>query len=246
MAGGHTLNLKLGPGPRCPRHPGRIRAGQVFFPLAGRARAPLVVKRVEGEWVRAERPDGAERRLALDNLLAVDAEGNGLRYRFQGWKPRRRGYRAEIWVAAVDEEKGRCRLVLPEWDPEAEVEELLSALPPALRRVGASGSCMANLASPSAAGLGIHACRAVKVRGLSRPAAGAHPEEVFAGQRYRRRSDGAAFRILEAVPGSRTVAAWNGRRVVRLVRGALLARGDAGGGRRSLYLGGGLRAARRR
>jgi hypothetical protein len=210
------------------------------------ARRPLVVKSVEGEWVRAERDDGAERRLALDNLLAVDAAGNGVHYRFQGWKPRPRGYRTEIRVVNVDVEAGRGWLSLPEWDAETEVEELLSALPPSLRHAGATGSCMADLASPSAAGLGIHACRAVKVRGLSRAAGGIHPDEVFEGQRYRRRSDGAGFRILEVTPGSRTVPAWNGQRTVRLTRERLLAGDASGGGRHYVYLGGGVRAARRR
>ena len=35
MAGGHTLNIKQGPGPRNRRHPSRIRAGQLFFPRSG-------------------------------------------------------------------------------------------------------------------------------------------------------------------------------------------------------------------
>ncbi|HVX31705.1 MAG TPA: hypothetical protein VHA80_01075 [Solirubrobacterales bacterium] len=146
----------------------------------------------------------------------------------------------------MDPVAARCRLVLPEWDAAAEVEELLSALPGPMRAIGATGSCVANLASPSAAGLGIHSCRATKVRNLSRPPLGIHPEVVAEGQEFRRREDGATFRIVEADPGSPTVVAWSGRRRVRLTRTRLLARRDDGGGRDYRYLGGGVGQARRR
>lgn len=216
----------------------------MFFPRSGRARRLLVVKSVDGEWIRAERDDGARRRLALDNLLAVDEAGNGIHYRFQGWKPRPRGYRTELRVQRVDLGAARCSLVLPEWDPETSVDELLGALPPALRSAGATGSCMANLASPSAAGLAIHSVRPIRARGLSRPARGAHPETLAAGQSFKRRSDGTRFRILEASRDSETVPAWSGQRTVRLTKERLLARTADGEGRYYVYLGGGVRAAR--
>ena len=79
MAGGRSLNLKQGPGPRDPRHPLRIRPGQMFFPRRGRRRMRLTIKRIDGEWVRGIREDGSEVNLALDRLLARDPrEGHPL------------------------------------------------------------------------------------------------------------------------------------------------------------------------
>lgn len=245
MAGGHTLRLKQGPGPRDARHPERIRPGQVFFPRVGRRRRPMTVRSVEGEWVRVTLDDLSERRLALDRLLAVDRAGVGAHYRFQGWKPRARGYRAAISVVAVDAARGRCRLVLPEWDATTEVDDLLSVLPATMREVGATGSCMANLASPSAGGLGIHSCRPTAPRGLSRASLGPHPDDVVEGQEFRRVVDGVRLRVVEVDPSSSGVVAWNGKRRVRLTRARLLVQREDGTGRHYLYLGGGLREARR-
>jgi hypothetical protein len=244
MSGGHTLNLKQGPGARDRRHPVRVRAGQVFFPRRGARRRRMTVRTVEGEWVGVVLDDGSGRRLALDSLLEVDEEGAGVRYRFQGWKPRPRGYRTELRVARVEPDTALCGLLLPEWDGATEIEELLSTLPRAMRVTGAHGSCMADLASPSAAGLGIHLCRPVGVRGLSRPRLAGHPEVLAEGQRFRRLADGAGFRILDADPASEKVVAWSGRRRVRLARSRLLDRGEDGSGRHYLYLGGGVREAR--
>lgn len=245
MAGGHTLNIKQGPGPRSSRHPARIRRGQMFFPRKGRCRQRLTVKRLEGEWVRTLAEDGSERRVALDNLLATDEAGEGLHYCFHGWRPLRRGYRTALRVTAVSADAGRCSLLLPEWDPETEIEEALGALPEQMRSEGATGSCMANLASPSAAGLGIHSCSRAPVRELSREACGPHPELLAEGQRYRRLDDGISLRLLAPDPESPTVAAWNGHRVVRLGRAKLLAVRPDGAGCYYRYLGGGVAVARR-
>lgn len=245
MAGGHTLNIKQGPGPRSPRHPTRIRRGQMFFPRKGRHRQRLTVKRLDGEWVRLIREDGSEARVALDNLLATDGAGEGIHYRFHGWRSLRRGYRTALTVASVSADAGRCVLLLPEWDPDAEIEEALGVLPERMRVSGATGSCMANLASPSAAGLDIHSCRPMGVREQSREAHRPHPEVLIAGQRYRRLGDGASFRLVGVDPGSSTVRAWSGRRVVRLGRERLLAVRPNGQGRDYEYLGGGVAAARR-
>ncbi len=244
MTGGHSLNLKQGPGPRNPRHPARIRPGQMFFPRKGRLRLRLTVKRLDGEWIRVMREDGGEASLALERLLACDEAGNGIHYRFHGWRPRPRGYRTELRVMSVEQGTERCLLTLPEWDPDTEVEEALSALPEELREPGARGSCMADLSSPSAAGLGIHRCRKSKVRDASREAARQHPELLAEGQRYSRRGDGAKFRLLDA-EGS-NVAAWNGERVVRISSRRLLAAGPNGRGRHYEYLGGGVAATRRK
>lgn len=246
MAGGHSLGLKQGPGPRDPRHPERIRAGQIFFPLQGQRRRKLTARRVDGEWVRTDLDDGSSRRISLDRLLAVDVAGNGLYYRFQGWKPRARGYRTEMRVIKIDPGARRCHLLLPEWDRATPVEELLSALPASLQAPGSAGSCMANLASPSAAGLEIHDCRPWGVRGRSRSAATGHPTVLAEGQLYRRVDDGWQFRILEPGSNAVKVRAWNGRRVVRLGTGRLLERTKDGNGRYFIYLGGGAGATRRR
>jgi hypothetical protein len=206
----------------------------------------MTVRSVDGEWVRVTLEDMSERRLALDRLLAVDGDGYGIHYRFQGWKPRTRGYRTAMTVVAVDRDVGRCRLVLPEWDAGTEVEELLSALPSKMRALGACGSCMANLASPSVGGLGIHSCLATKPRGLSRASLDPHPSEVAEGQEFRRLRDGIRFRVLVSNPASPEVVGWNGKRRVRLTKARLLAQRDDGTGLHYVYMGGGVRKARRR
>ena len=250
MAGGHTLNIKQGPGPRNPRHPARIRPGQMFFPREGRQKLRVTVKRLDGEWVRVIREDGTESSLALDRLLACDEEGNGRHYRFHGWRFRPRGYRTELRVIGVLTEPGRCVLRLPEWDPDTEVDEALTVLPEELGVPGAVGSCMANLASSSVAGLGIHSCRKAKIRDVSREASRPHPELLAEGQRFFRRGDGAKLRLLDT-EGPR-VSAWNGRRVVRIAKERLLEVRPDGQGRHYEYLDGGVaatrheRAARRR
>lgn len=246
MAGGHSLNIKQGPGPRTPSHPARIRAGQLFFPRRGAQRLRLAVKRVDGEWVRVIREDGSEGNVALDQLLARDEAGDGINYRFHGWKRLPRGYRTEMIVASVSEVGARCRLVLPEWDPSTEIEELLSVLPAELHRSGATGSCRADLTSQSVAALDIHACSSAKVKGLSRTATGPHPELLAEGQEYRRRSDQKKFRLLDIDPKSPTVPAWNGTRIVRLEAKKLLALRPDGEGLHYLYLSGGVVALRRR
>jgi hypothetical protein len=216
----------------------------MFFPRKGRLRLRLTVKRLDGEWIRVIREDGTEASLALDQLLACDEEGSGRHYRFHGWRFRPRGYRTDLLVVRISPELGRCVLKLPEWDPDTEVEEAAVVLPGELRVAGIAGSCMANLASPSVAGLGIHSCRRSKVRDASRVASGPHPELLAEGQRYRRRSDGAIFRLLGSEGPS--VPAWSGRRVVRLTKSRLLEVRADGHGRQYEYLDGGVAAARRK
>lgn len=245
MAGGHSLNIKQGPGPRNASHPTRIRPGQLFFSRKGK-RLRLTVKRVDGEWVRVSREDGSEGNVALDRLLACDEVGNGIHYRFHGWKRLPRGYRTEMLVVSVSEKAGGCILILPEWDPSVEVEEALSLLRAELRRPGATGSCRADLSSQSAAALEIHGCSTAKVRGLSRAARGPHPDVQAEGQEYRRRSDRRRFRLLEVDPDAKTAPAWNGKRIVRLDVARLLALRPDGHGRHFEYVGGGVSATRRR
>ncbi len=246
MAGGHSLNIKQGPGPRTPSHPARIRAGQLFFPRKGAQRLRLAVKRVDGEWVRVIREDGSEGNVALDQLLARDEAGDGINYRFHGWKRLARGYRTEMIVASVSEVGVRCMLVLPEWDPSTEIEELLSTLPAELRRSGATGSCRADLTSQSVAALDIHSCSTAKVKGLSRTGGGPYPDILAEGQEYRRRSDRKKFRLLDVDPDSPTVPAWSGTRVVRLDISRVLATHSDGMGMHYEYVGGGVTATRRR
>jgi hypothetical protein len=246
VAGGHSLNIKQGPGPRSPSHPARIRAGQLFFPRRGAQRLRLTVKSVDGEWVRVAREDGSEGNVALDQLLARDEGGNGIHYRFHGWKHLPRGYRTEMIVTSIAEDGGKCILALPEWDPGAEIEELLSALPDELRRIGATGSCRADLTSQSVAGLGIHACSTTRVKGLSRAAGGPHPDVLAEGQEYRRRSDRRKFRLLDVDPDSSRVPAWSGARIVRLDASRVLAVRPDGRGKTYEYVGGGVSATRRR
>lgn len=246
MAGGHTLNIKQGPGPRNSRHPSRVRPGQRFFPLVGSRRLRFTVKRVDGEWVRVDREDGSKGRVSLDRLLATDSEGNGANYRFHGWRRLPRGYRTEFEVLRIAEEAARCAIALPEWDLDAEVELSLATLPEELRVPGARGTCRADLTAVSEAGLALHGFSASKARGLSRTAAGEHPEVLAAGQEYRRCGDGKKFRLIEVEPGARTVSAWSGRRRVRLDATRLGAVGPDGGGLHYVYLGGGVSATRRR
>lgn len=215
----------------------------MFFPRQGKRRLRATVKRVEGESIRVVREDGTEGSLALDRLLARDGELNGRYFRFLGWKSRPRGYRTELRVVGVFPDTGRCALVLPEWDPVTKIEEMLEVLPNMLRGVGAVGSCMADLASPTASRLGIHSCRPSKARGGSRAAIGVHPDVVAAGQRYRRRRGGPELRVLDVV--SPRVRAWNGNRVIWLSEDRLLAVSADGTGRYYEYRGGGVWQTRR-
>lgn len=215
----------------------------MFLPLQGRCRLLSTIKRVEGEWVRVAREDGTNGRLALDRLLATDEAGEGRYFRFHGWRPLRRGYRTPLVVTAVDRREKRCLVRLPEWDSEVDIAQPLAVLPENLEGVGAAGSCMADLSSPSAAGLNIHSCRRVRAPQGSRAALPPHPDRLAKGQRFRRRADNACFQLLDdAVP---RVRAWNGARVVRLSRDRLLATATDGTGAIYEYLGGGVREARR-
>ena len=245
MAGGHALNIKQGPGPRSRRHPSRIRAGQLFFPRSGDQRLRFTVKAVDGEWARVEREDRSKGRVSIDRLLAADEDGNGVDYRFHGWRRLPRGYRTEFRVLSAFDGSETCVIVLPEWDPEAEIELALAVLPEALRGVGAVGSCRADLTSSSEAGLALHAFSVARAKGLSRTAAGRHPDLLAGGQEYRRRRDGKKFRLLEVDPEAATVPAWSGHRRVRLKAARLLETGPGGEGVHFAYLGGG-RATRRR
>ena len=203
----------------------------------------LTVKRIDGEWVRGIRDDGSEVNLALDRLLARDPAGEGIHYRFLGWRLRPRGYRTELRVLSVSPAAERCSIQLPEWDPETEIELPVASLPEELRRADACGSCMANLASPSVGGLDIHSCRRVKVRDASREARGPHPEVLAEGQVYRRRRDGVELRLLDV--DCPRVSAWNGRRVVRIEAAKLLETRADGGGLHYQYLSGGIARYRR-
>jgi hypothetical protein len=245
VAGGHALNIKQGPGPRSRRHPSRIRAGQLFFPRRGNQRLRFTVKAVDDEWARVEREDCSKGRVSVDRLLAADDEGNGINYRFHGWRRLPRGYRTEFEVLRVSEGSGTCAIVLPEWDPGAGVELSLAMLPEALRATGAEGSCRADLTSSSGAGLALHAFSSASAKGLSRAAVGPHPEFLADGQEYRRRRDGKKFRLLEVNPEAATVPAWSGRRTVRLEAARLLETGSGGEGFHYDYLGGGRTATRR-
>lgn len=245
MAGGHSLNIKQGPGPRSSHHPRRIRSGQMFFPLEGRRRMRLMVRRLDGEWVRVVREDGSETSLPLDRLLARNEAGDGRHYSFHGWKRRPRGYRTELQAIGFTADLDGFLVCLPEWDPDTEIELSLASLPEELRVAGAVGSCMANLASTSAAGLDIHMCAHSPVRGRSREALSAYPDSVAEGQEYRRRRDGARFRLLDCEPQSQHVRAWGRGRVVNLSVDRLLAIGADGDGVDYVYLGGGVAANRR-
>jgi transcription elongation factor len=245
VAGGHTLNIKQGPGPRNRRHPSRIRAGQLFFPRSGDQRLRFTVKAVDGEWARVEREDRSKGRVSVDRLLAADEEGNGIDYRFHGWRRLPSGYRTEFSVLRL-EGSGKCVIALPEWDPEVEVELAMSTLPEALRAPGARGSCRADLTSSSEAGLDLHAFSSASAKGLSRAAVGRHPDLLADGQEYRRQRDGKKFRLLEVDPEAATVAAWSERRRVRLDAARLLETGADGEGVHYTYIGGGRSATRRR
>ena len=244
MAGGHSLNIKQGPGPRRRHHPERIRSGQQFFPRSGGSRQRFTVGRFDGEWVSVDREDGRKGRVSLGRLLASDAEGNGIHFRFHGFKRLPRGYRTNFEV--VSAVASSCRIVLPEWDPAVEIEVPLAPFPVTTRFLGAQGSCRADLSSTSIGGLELHGFSPAKTKGLSRTADPAHPHLLAVGQEYRRRSDGRRFRLLSVDPALPTVSSWSGRRVVHLDVSRLLATAPGAGGLHYAYLGGGVTDTRRR
>jgi hypothetical protein len=88
---------------------------------------------------------------------------------------------------AVPTEVGAARIGRGRYAADTNVDEGLTVLPEGLRAPGSVGSCMANFASSSAAGLGIHSCRKSKVRDASREASGPHPELLAEGQCFRKR-----------------------------------------------------------
>lgn len=239
-------------------HPDRIRPGQRFFPRKGRRRQPVTVRRIDGEGIRVLAADGSERSLSLDRLLAVGADGRGTHYQFLGWRPRACGYRTEIEVASIAADRSSCSIFLPEWDPGRSIDQPLSVLPESLRKVGARGTCLGDLASSSIAGLKLQSWGQSKVRGASRRALAKHPTVTAAGQSFRNRRDGSKIRLLgndddsesqggatDPVGSRDRIRAWNGRRVVRVSSRRLLAVRDDGRGRFYEYLGGGIWAARR-
>lgn len=212
----------------------------MFTPLKKGPKLRLTVQLVEKEWARVRREDGSQGRVSVDRLLAQNDRGHGAYYRFHGWKPLARGYRVDFEVLTVD--KATCIMRIPEWDPDEGIPQPLGILPTDLRHAGASGSCMANMGSQSAAALNIHSCKNQSAPKGSRAALPRYPDVLAAGQRFRRRRDGQVFHLLD--PDQPRVKAWSGRRVVHLDRAHLLELRDGGTGRWYDYLGGGTAAAR--
>lgn len=213
----------------------------MFTPLRKGPKPRLTVQRVGEEWARVRREDGTWGRVSLDRLLARDEEGKGAHYRFHGWKPLGRGYRVEFEVLGVDESV--CTLRLPEWDPDERIVQPLGILPLRLRRVGASGSCMANMGSRSAAALNIHSCKAEPAPTGSREERASYPALLVSGQTFRRRRDERVLRVVDVEQGR--IRAWNGERIVLLDRHRLLELRADGDGRWYEYLGGGASTFRR-
>lgn len=196
--------------------------------------------------MQVEDENGERRRISLDRLLASDDNGNGIHYRFHGWKRLPRGYRTAFLVVGIDEKAGSATIVLPEWDAEVEVGVPLAALPSVARVRGGAGSCRADLTSTSRGGLDLHGYSENGPRGLSRPAVGQHPELLAKGQEYRRHRDGKRFRILDPDTEAGSVVAWSERRRVRLDPTRLLATRPNGAGRYYAYVRGGVAATRKR
>jgi hypothetical protein len=133
-----------------PPHPVRVRAGQKFWPRAGRRRRAFVVGSVDrGGVVRGRRVDGAREpvRTTLARLAAARGDGQGRHYSFLAWMPRE--YRT--WAAVVEIEGDTAVLVLPEWHPGRPVRLPARLLPPGIGGIGAWLELRADL-SVAAAG----------------------------------------------------------------------------------------------
>lgn len=134
-----------------PPHPLVARVGQRYWPRAARSRRLLVVKRLEHERVVMVRADDrhAVTSVATRRLLATRPDGQGLRFQFQGFAPRR--YETTGYVWSVD--RDQAVLCLPEWHPARPVRIPTRLLPPAARRAGAWLRLRCDLAASSAARL---------------------------------------------------------------------------------------------
>lgn len=102
-----------------PPHPIAVRIGQRFFQRA-RDRATnrrdtfTVIGGGPERWrLRSDHPDRNEREVPAAQLLATAADGEGLHFRFLGFKRRR--YATVLHV--LDHAGDRALVVLPEWDP---------------------------------------------------------------------------------------------------------------------------------
>jgi hypothetical protein len=136
-------------------HPLRVINGQRYAPLAGRTRRPFVVtSHLKSGSVFAVRTDASQERFALTEarLLAVDAEGAGLRYRFIAFTPGRR-YRTFAFLAELVD--GQALLRLPDWHPARPVRYPAALLPDGGDQSGQWMRCSADLGQPQGAQLNI-------------------------------------------------------------------------------------------
>lgn len=130
-----------------PPHPLRVLPGQIWFPARtnGRRRR-WEITRVDGQTAHARRQEPPERQqiLSVDRLLAVNPDGSGKHYTFQGY--RSKGYRT--WAQLVDHDDKQAIVILPEWHPARPVRLSVRALPPNVENTGAWMLVSADLSAP--------------------------------------------------------------------------------------------------
>jgi hypothetical protein len=129
-------------------HPLRVRVGQCYWPRAGRQRDLLVVKRVERDRVLLVRPGDRRTvtRVASTALLALRSDGQGRRYQFQGFTPRRYDTSGYVWSL----EGSNAVLCLPEWHPRRPVRLPGRLLPAEASRQGVWLQLRCDLSASSA------------------------------------------------------------------------------------------------
>ncbi len=130
-------------------HPSPIRAGQRFWPRSrrpGRRRCLLEVCSVSAGSVVVCRLNHARERstIATSRLEAAGPDGQGVEFRFLGWRPRRYMTWAVVRAVASDQ----STLVLPEWHPGHPVLRLTRLLPPGATHPGEWLELEADLSAP--------------------------------------------------------------------------------------------------
>jgi hypothetical protein len=132
-----------------PPHPVAIRHGQQYWPRSGGAREVWTVRRIDGDAVLVQSPEGRTKRLRLERLLQTRADGQGRHFQFQGFAGKRNSTLAHV-VSVVGTDAVLC---LPEWHPRRPVPYPARLLPAQALAAGSWLAVRCDLSASSASRL---------------------------------------------------------------------------------------------